>query len=36
MTDYEILSIVLGILGIITPLFIALIMIVHEKSNHNK
>ncbi len=31
MTDYEILSIVLDIFAIFTPLFIALVMLAYEK-----
>lgn len=36
MTPYEILSIMLEFLAIITSLFIALVMLAHEKSNHEK
>lgn len=36
MSDYEILTIVLGFQTIITSLFIAIIMIVNEKSSHDK
>ncbi len=36
MTPYEIISIVLDFLGVLTPVFIAFILLVHEKSNHEK
>ncbi|WP_290139030.1 hypothetical protein [uncultured Dubosiella sp.] len=36
MTPFEILSIVLDFLGIITPVFIAFILLAHEKSDHEK
>ena len=36
MTPYEIISIVLDFLGVLTPVFIAFILLAHEKSDHEK